>query len=153
VGQEQANDFDFRERLDELRCHETTWLRTHRDELRREQQRLRIEELAVTRILDERQALGAFPDPAVTPRSAREDLEVARALEARPAIASAAHDGSISREQLAPLTRVSTPETDAEWARRGPNCAPLDLEREARKAKVVTPEDAAARRAARELRT
>jgi hypothetical protein len=150
---DHTGDFDFRGRVDELRCHETSWLCARRDELRREQQRLRVEELAVVRVLDERRALGEMPDPTVTSRTAREDLEVARALETRPAIASAAHDGRISRDQLAPLTRLATPDTDREWARRGPSCAPLDLEREARKAKVVTPEDAAARRAARELRT
>ena len=93
-----------------------------------------------------------FPDPTVSSRTARQTLEVARSLESTPAIAAAAHDGEISWEQLAPLTQVATPETDREWARRGPNCSPLDLEREARKARVVTPEDAAARRAARELR-
>jgi hypothetical protein len=150
---DQTTDFDFRERLDELRCHETTWLRARREDLRREQQRLRVEELAVTRILDERRALGVFPDPTVSSRSAREDVEVAGALESRPAIAAAAHDGRVSRDQLAPLTRLATPETDAEWALRGPGCAPVDLDREARKARVVTPEDAAARRGARELRT
>jgi hypothetical protein len=150
---DQTTDFDFRERLDELRYHETTWLRARREDLRREQQRLRVEELAVTRILDERRALGVFPDPTVSSRSAREDVEVARALESRPAIAAAAHDGRVSRDQLAPLTRLATPETDAEWALRGPGCAPVDLDREARKSRVVTPEDAAARRAARELRT
>ena len=64
--------FDFRERVDELRCHETAWLRARRDELRREQQRLRVEELAVTRVLDERRALGDFPDPTVASRTARE---------------------------------------------------------------------------------
>jgi len=148
----RVGGFDFRERLDELRCHETAWLTVRREELRREQQRLRVEELAVVRILDERRALDVMPDPTVSTRTARETLEVARALESTPAIAGAAHEGRLSWEQLAPLARVATPETDREWARRGPNCSPFDLEREARKGRVVTPEDAAARRAARELR-
>lgn len=148
-----TTDFDFRERLDELRCRETAWLRSRREELRREQQRLRVEELAVVRILDERRALGDMPDPTVSTRTARATVEVARALETRPAIANAAHDGRLSWDQLVPVTQLATPESDREWARRAPpHCSPIDLEREARKAKVVTPEDAAARREARELR-
>jgi hypothetical protein len=145
-------DFDFGERLHELRCHETGWLRSRRDELRREQQRLRVEELAVVRILDERRALDEMPDPTVSTRTARETLEVARSLESTPAIAKASYEGRISWDQLAPLARVATPQTDREWARRGPRWSPLDLEREARKVRAVTPEDADARREARELR-
>ena len=146
-------DFDYRERLDELRCHATSWLEARRAELRREQQRLRVEELAVLRILDERRALGPFPDATVTERTRRELLEVARALESTPAIATAAHEGELSWDQLTPLSRLATPETDREWAERAPRCAPIDLAREARRVQVVTPSDAAARRAARELRT
>ncbi len=148
----RVGEFDFRGRLDELRCHETPWLKARRDELRREQQQLRIEELAVVRILDERRALDVMPDPTVSSRTAKETLEVARALESTPAIAQAAHEGRLSWDQLAPLTKLASAETDREWARRGPNCSPIDLAQEARKARVVTPEDAAARREARELR-
>ncbi len=50
------------------------------------------------------------------------------------------------------MVEVATPATDAEWAQRAPNTAPADLLRQARAAKTVTPEDAAARRDARELR-
>jgi hypothetical protein len=56
VEADPRTDFDYRERLDG--CHETTWLHARRDDLRRAQQRLRVEELAVTLILDERRALG-----------------------------------------------------------------------------------------------
>ena len=49
--------FDYRDELDELRCRPTEWLRARRVELVREQRRLRVEELAVTRVLDERGAL------------------------------------------------------------------------------------------------
>jgi hypothetical protein len=150
---DRVPEFDYRGRLDELRCHATSWLEARRVELRREQQRLRVEELAVLRILDERRAVGPFPDPAATERTTRELLDVARALESTPAIAAAAHDGALSWDQLAPLSQLATAETDREWALRAPSCAPIDLAREARKTRVVTPADAAARRAARELRT
>src|SRR5947209_5124197 len=52
-----------------------------------------------------------------------------------------------------PLVEVSTPETDKEWAQRGPSFAPNDLERMARKARLVTAAEAQARVAARFLRT
>jgi hypothetical protein len=49
--------FDMRDHLDQLRCRPTEWLSARRVELLREQRRLRVEELAVTRVLDERDAL------------------------------------------------------------------------------------------------
>jgi len=49
--------FDIRDQLDELRCRPTEWLRARRVELVREERRLRVERLAVTRVLDERDAL------------------------------------------------------------------------------------------------
>jgi hypothetical protein len=122
-----------------------------RDELVREQRRLRVEELAVTRVLDERH-VERVPEAGLTHRAVREELEVARALESMPAIAEAAAKGSLSWEQLEGVVEVATPATDSEWAERAPNTLPADLQRQARGARVVTPEDAAARREARELR-
>jgi len=49
--------FDIRDHLDELRCRPTEWLRARRVELVREERRLRVGELAVTRVLEERGAL------------------------------------------------------------------------------------------------
>jgi hypothetical protein len=46
--------FDVSEHLDGLRCRETPWLIAHREHLVREQRRLRVEELTVTLVLDER---------------------------------------------------------------------------------------------------
>ena len=46
--------FDVNDHLDELRCRPTSWLQARRDALVREQRRLRVEELAVIRVLDER---------------------------------------------------------------------------------------------------
>jgi len=143
--------FDYRGRLDALRTHTTEWLTSRRDALVREQRRLRIEELAVARVLDERMVERA-PEPALSQRALREELAVARALETMPAIAETAASGALSWDQLRNVVEVATPATDAEWALRAPNTAPVDLQRQARSAKVVTPEDAANRREARELR-
>ena len=66
---------------------------------------------------------------------------------------SAPRSGELSWEQLEPLTRIATPETDREWARRGRNCTPLDLQKRARQAQKVTAADAQARYQARQLRT
>jgi hypothetical protein len=57
VDDEQV--FDYHELLNELRCRPTEWLSERRSELVRAQRRLRLEELAVTAVLDERGALDA----------------------------------------------------------------------------------------------
>jgi len=148
-GTEQA--LGYPELLDAFRTHTTEWIQARRDDLVREQRRLRVAELATVCVLDERRVQHA-PEPGLTHRARRDELEVARALESMPAIAEAAHAGALSWDQLKGVVEVATPATDVEWAERAPNWAPADLARQARAAKVVTPEDAAARREARELR-
>jgi uncharacterized protein DUF222 len=145
--------FDYRDRIAELGRRPTAWLLERRGELVREQRRLRIEELAVTAVLDERGALDeALPSrDGISVDTARERVETARALESLPAVAAAAYDGSISDQQLAPLVRLADEESDREWAQRAPHTAPADLERLARCAVKPTSEEAHARRAAREL--
>jgi hypothetical protein len=145
--------FDYRDRIAELACRPTAWLLERRGELVREQRRLRVEELAVTAVLDERGALdeATAARDGVSVDRARETLETARALEELPAVAAAAHAGSISDQQLAPLARFADPESDREWAQRAPHTSPADLERLARCAVKPTSEEAHARRAAREL--
>src|SRR5947207_4205816 len=145
--------FDYRGRLDELRCRPTDWLVERRDVLVREQRRLRVEELAVVAVLDERGALddGLAATDGVSTTSVHETVETARALEDLPAIAAAAHAGGLSAEQLTPLVRLADPTSDAEWAQRGPGHAPADLARLARTKSTPTTEDIRARRAAREL--
>ncbi|MFO7591127.1 MAG: DUF222 domain-containing protein [Acidimicrobiia bacterium] len=150
---EDTKRFDFRDRVDALRCRSTKDLRRLLADARREQQRWHLEELAAIRVLDDRDALGALPDATISARTAKTDRDVARALESLPAVAKAAHDGCLSRDQLAPLTQVATPASDAEWAQRGPNVAPVDLQRMARTARKVTTADAEARRAARSVFT
>ena len=139
------------ELLDELRTHTTEWLRTEHGSVVRDQHRLKARELAVLSVLDERRSIPE-PTPGMSARSVRNSLEVARALASLPAIAETAHSGALSWEQVQPMVEIATPESDAEWAERGPAWAPADLQRQARAARVVTAPDAAARREARELR-
>jgi len=145
--------FDYRGRLDELRCRPTDWLVERRDVLVREQRRLRVEELAVIAVLDERGALddSVAARDGVSTNNARQTVETARALGTLPHVAAVAHAGGLSAEQLAPLARLADGTSDAEWAQRGPGCAPADLARLARSQTKPTAEDAHARRAAREL--
>jgi len=149
---ETSEQFDFSARVDALRCHSTEWLKSRVAECRREQQRWWLEELAATRVLDDREALGPFPDPSQSTRTNKTNLKVARELESLPKIAEAAHEGKISRDQLSPLVELATPETDREWSRRGARMTPGDLDRMARRTQKVTAPDAEARHQAREVR-
>jgi hypothetical protein len=146
--------FDIRDHLDELRCRSTEWLRARRVELVGVQRRARVEELAVTRILDERQALDedVAAQDGVSERSAREAKETARALERLPKVAAAAHAGRLSGEQLGPIAQLADERTDAEWAERAPRMAPVDLAKQLRCRDKPTPADGQARREARHLR-
>ena len=149
--------FDWTDELHELRRHSTDWLRTRLDEVIVEQRALKVEELAVRRVLDERDQVDVHEEILrgshnEAPRTMRQTMEVSRRLESLPAIAAAAHAGEISWDQLAPLVQIATPETDAVWAERAPRYSPADLERLARKQRGVTDGEAAARREARELK-
>ena len=73
---------------------------------------MKVEQLAVRRVLDERDALSPMPDASVSARTTRSMTEVARSLESLPALAERAATGELSWEQLEPLTRIATPETD-----------------------------------------
>ncbi|MEX1009372.1 MAG: hypothetical protein WD271_16255 [Acidimicrobiia bacterium] len=144
----------MRDHLDGLRCRETSWLLERREELVREQRRLRVEELAVTRVLDER---GKTDDTlaardGVSVRAMRETIETARALESLPCVAAAAHAGALSDEQLGHVAQLADAESDAEWAHRAPRVAPVDLARMVRSAAKPTTEDGRARQEARSLR-
>jgi hypothetical protein len=146
--------FDVADHLDQLRCRETGWLHARRDELVREQRRLHVEELAVTKVLDERRALG--PDLAerdgVSAQTARATLETARRLEALPEVSAAAYAGELSMEQLAPVVQLADEGSDGEWAASAPSTAPQELSRQARLARTPTREEGHRRREARFLR-
>ena len=146
--------FDVNDHLHGLRCRSTGWLLERREELVREQRRLRVEELAVTRVLDER---GKADDTlaardGVSLRAMRETIETARALESLPCIAAAAHAGALSHEQLGHVAQLADEASDAEWAHRAPRVAPADLARMVRTVEKPTVEDGRARREARSLR-
>ena len=119
--------FDVVDHLDELRCWPTDRLVSRHEELSREQRRLYAEDLAVLRVLDER---GQVDDSlaardGLSSRTARETIETARALESLPEIAAVAYDGELSSEQLSAVTKLADEFSDAEWARRAPNTAPV----------------------------
>jgi hypothetical protein len=86
-------------------------------------------------------------------RIVRERVETARALESLPAVAAAAHAGTLSDEQLAAVVRLADEDSDVEWAARAPNVTPADLARLARRREKPTVEEGRARHAARTLRT
>lgn len=149
----------FTETLDELRTWPTERLRVSRDEAAREERRWRMRRIAMDRVLDERRATDGRETvewvaarDGVRTQTARAEVEVARALEDLPVIAAAAEAGELSIEQLAPLVALATPATDAAWAARGKEAAPADLARLVQRQRVVSPEEMAARREARELR-
>ena len=86
----------YRELVDGFRCHETSWPRSRDHELEREQRRLKVEQLAVRRVLDERDALSPMPDASVSLRTTKSMTEVARSLESLPALALSAATGELS---------------------------------------------------------
>jgi len=63
--------------------------------------------------------------------TAREWVRVARALRTLPEISRAHASGRLSWDQLKPLTRFATPQTDEFWSRRGPELRPSTLYLEA----------------------
>ncbi|MFA5884586.1 MAG: DUF222 domain-containing protein [Acidimicrobiia bacterium] len=150
------HQFDYSDLLNDLRCRETSWLEERRGWLVREQRRLHVEELAVLAVLDER---GRVDDTqaakdGTTTRTARRKWQTAKKLKRQPNVAKAAAEGKLSPEQLDKVTDLADGDPDAEerWAQDGPKWSPDDLAAELRRKRTPTVEDAAARRAARELR-
>jgi hypothetical protein len=130
-------------------------LRDRREELVAEQRRLRVEELAVVAVLDERGMVDdsiAVAD-GVSVRSWRDTVETARALEELPFLAEAAHDGVVSPEQLVPAARLADAGSDVEWAARAGHTAASDLHKMVRCARTPTEEEARARRRRRGVHT
>ncbi|HEX6262172.1 MAG TPA: DUF222 domain-containing protein [Actinomycetota bacterium] len=63
----------------------------------------------------------------------REMVRVASALRSLPAIREAYEERRISWDQIRPLTRFATPETDEAWSRRAPRMRPVSLWQEVRR--------------------
>jgi hypothetical protein len=74
--------------------------------------------------------------------TAREWVRVARALRLLLEIARAHQKGQLSWDQLKPLTRFATPDTDAHWARRAPGLRPAALRLEPARHEQVRAEEA-----------
>jgi len=73
--------------------------------------------------------------------TAREWVRVAHRLRDLPKIAEAYAAGRLSWDQLRPLTRFATPETDEYWAERAPSLRPWTLHREAERHERVRRRD------------
>jgi HNH endonuclease len=145
---------DVRDRLHELRCRETDWLLKARAEAIRVQREAHVEELLLTRVLDERDTLDATTaaEDGVSAKSLQTMVETARALESLPEIAAAAYDGRLSSEQLASVVQLADESTDAHWAQVAPDVDPAELARRAHCAVKPTVEESRARRKAEHLR-
>ena len=150
-----TESFSYLDLVDELSCRETPWLLEHRDELVREQRRLRVRELAVVAVLDGRGAVGdaTAASDGVSVRSIRQTVDAAHKLRDLPGVAAAAYAGEVSEEQLTPLTQLADPHSDAEWAARAPNTPPAELARLARTKAKPTSAEYATVHAARSFRT
>lgn len=126
------------------------------------ERRARARRLLVLAVLDEREigpAQGATDttgwvaeESQLTTGHARAEVRTARALVEQPLVAQAVADGSLSWDQLDPLSRIVTPDSDERWAREAPGWAPDQLAAIARRRQAVTTEEAAARRDRRSLR-
>jgi hypothetical protein len=145
---------DVTGRLHELRCRDTDWLLKARAEAIRTQREAHVEELLLTRVLDERDALDATTatEDGVSQRSMQATVETARALESLPHIAASAYDGRLSAEQLHSVVQLADESTDAEWAERAPHVDPAELARRARCQDKPTVEESRARQDAQHLR-
>ena len=142
--------FNVADHLDELRSWPTGRLVAHHECLVREQRRLQLEDLDVLRVLDERgQIDSTVGRDGESARTVREKLETARALESLPTIAAAAHAGRFSDDQLSSVVKLADESSDAEWAARAPQVAPVDLARLAHTQRKPTAEEGRARYAAR----
>ena len=75
--------------------------------------------------------------------TAREWVRVARALRTLPRIADAYAAARLSWDQLRPLTRFATAESDDHWSRRGAQLRPSSLWREAERRERATARQAA----------
>jgi hypothetical protein len=77
----------------------------------------------------------------ITYATAIEWVRVARALRRLPAIAAAYEAGRLSWDQVRPLTRFATPDTDERWAREAPSWRSAGLWQEARRLEQLRERD------------
>ena len=75
-------------------------------------------------------------------RQAQEWVRVARSLEELPAVASSYAEAALSFDQLAPLTRLASADTDAAMAEQAPACTAAQLEAAAKRTRPVSTAEA-----------
>ena len=78
VETDSEETFEYRALVDEMRCCSNEVLRSKVIAARRERERWRLQEMAATLVLDERDALDAMPDPSVSARTARSTAALRR---------------------------------------------------------------------------
>ncbi|HWC38678.1 MAG TPA: DUF222 domain-containing protein [Acidimicrobiales bacterium] len=78
----------------------------------------------------------------VAHRTAREWVRVARSLEQLPALTVAYAQARLSFEQVAPATKLASPETEAAVAEQAPGCTVAQLELSARRRRPVSTDEA-----------
>jgi len=145
----------FNDLLFELRCWETHRLRVERERVIVERRKLRTRELALTRVLDERDALAkdqAARDGETEAQSQRK-RETAKKLERLPNLGNAAMNGELSDEQLEPAADLADEDSDEEITETAKHASPLELQKMAREQRQrAAREDSVKRRNRRSLR-
>jgi hypothetical protein len=144
----------FNDLLFELRCWDTDRLRAEREHVIVERRKLRTRELALTRVLDERDALAkdqAARDGETEAQSQRK-RETAKKLEHLPNLGNAAMNGELSDEQLEPAADLADRDSDEEITETAKRTSPQDLQRMARDRRRSAREDSVRRRNRRSLR-
>jgi len=145
----------FNDLLFELRCWSTEGLLAERERVIVERRKLRTRELALTRVLDERDALAK--DQAArdgeTEAQSRRKRETAKKLEHLPNLGNAAMNGELSDEQLEPAADLADEDSDEEITERAKGTSPLELQKMARdQRRRASREDSVKRRNRRSLR-
>jgi len=114
-----------------------------------------MEELAATRILDERDAL-AKDQPAKdgeTETQSKRRRETAKKLEHLPNLGNAAMNGELSSSQLEPAADLADEDSDEEITERAKRASPVELQKMARdRRRKASREDSVKRRNRRSLR-
>jgi len=145
----------FNDLLFELRCWETDRLRAERERVIVERRKLRTRELALTRVLDERDALAQ--DQAArdgeTEAESRRKRETAKKLEHLPNLGNAAMNGELSSGQLDPAADLADEDSDEEITERARSASPHELQQLARdRRREQSRQDSVRRRNRRSLR-
>jgi len=145
----------FNDLLFELRCWDSDRLGAERERVIVERRKLRTRELALTCVLDERDALAK--DQAArdgeTEAESRRKRETAKKLEHLPNLGAAAMNGELSSGQLDPAADLADEDSDEEITETAKRTSPHDLQRMAREQRrKASREDSVRRRSRRSLR-